>query len=85
MAAPLASASLPLMVPRQGEEVVLDESSLVNSPMLSYVRLIVSLIEGVEFSRREVLGLLRQALRQHRIGAGGGNDYLLSFRHLHPP
>ena len=37
--------------------------------MLPYVRMVVSLIEGVEFTCREVVDLLRQAMRQHSIGA----------------
>jgi len=75
----------PVTVEPQWEGVVLDESSLANSPMLPYVRMVVSLIEGVEFTCREVVHLLRQTLRQHRIGAGRGTDYLLGFLHRHPP
>ena len=50
------------------EGVVLDESSLAESPMLPYVRMVVSLIEGVELSCREVLYLLRRSneTTQHR-------------------
>jgi hypothetical protein len=80
-----ASDPLPAIVGRQMEGVVLDEPGLSNSPMLPYVRMIVSLIEGVEFSCREILGLLRRTMRQHSIGAGSRNDYLLSFLHQHPP
>jgi hypothetical protein len=67
------------------EGVVLDESSLAESPMLPYVRMVVSLIEGVEFSCREVLYLLRQAMRQHSIGARRRIDYVLGFLNEHPP
>ena len=67
------------------EGVVLDESSLAGSPMLPYVRMVVSLIEGVTFTCREVLCLLRQAMRQHSIGARRRIDYLLGFLHQHPP
>ena len=59
----------PVTVELRLEGVVLDESSLATSPMLPYVRMVVSLIEGVEFTCREVLDLLRQAMRQHSIGA----------------
>jgi hypothetical protein len=69
----------------QPERVVLDESSLARSPMLPYVRMVVSLIEGVRFTCREVLDLLLQALRQHRIGARPGSDYLRGVVHPHPP
>jgi hypothetical protein len=80
-----ASDPLPVTVEVRLEGVVLDESSLASSPMLPYVRMVVSLIEGVELSCREVVHLLRQAMRQHRIGARRRIDYLLGFLHQHPP
>ncbi|MDD4890851.1 MAG: hypothetical protein PHU85_13100 [Phycisphaerae bacterium] len=64
---------------------MLDESSLATSPMLPYVRMVVRLIEGIELSCRDVLRLLRQAMRQHSIGARRRIDYVLSFLHQHPP
>ena len=67
------------------EGVVLNESSLVDSPMLPYLRMVVSLIEGVELTCREVLNLLREAMRQHSIGACSKIDYLLGFWQRHPP
>jgi hypothetical protein len=76
---------LPAAAELQREDAVFDEASVANSPMLPYVRMVVSLIEGVEFTCREVVHLLRQTLRQHRIGAGRGVDYLLGFLHRHPP
>jgi hypothetical protein len=79
------SAPLPVTIELRLEGVVLDELSLARSPMLPYVRMIVSLIEGVELSWREVLDLLRQAMRQHSIGARSRIDYLLGFLHQHPP
>jgi hypothetical protein len=67
------------------EGVVLDESSVAHSPMLPYVRMMVSLIEGIELSCREVVDVLRQAMRQHSFGARRRIDYLLGFLHRHPP
>ncbi|MGO8748253.1 MAG: hypothetical protein ACLQNE_19935 [Thermoguttaceae bacterium] len=83
--APPASEPLPVRVAVRLEGVLLDESSLASSPMLPYVRMVVSLIEGVELSCREVVHLLRQAMRQHSIGARRRIDYLLGFLHQHPP
>ena len=80
-----ASGPLPLTVELRLEGVVLDESSLASSPMLPYVRMVVSLIEGVELTCREVLRLLRQAMRQRSIGARRRIDYILGFLHQHPP
>jgi hypothetical protein len=76
---------LPVKVELRLDGVVLDESSLARSPMLPYVRMVVSLIEGVELSCREVLRLLRQAMRQRSIGVRRRIDYLLGFLHQHPP
>lgn len=65
--------------------VVLDESSLASSPMLPYVQMLVGLIEGIELSCGEVVRLLKQAMRQHSMGARRRVDYLLSILHQHPP
>ena len=80
-----ASEPSPVAVAPRHEELVLDESSLSSSPMLPYVRMVVSLVEGVSFTCHEVLDLLLRAWRQHRIGACGKIDYLLVFPHQHPP
>ena len=73
------------MVEPRPEGVALDEASVANSPMLPCVRMVVSLIEGVEFTCCEVVHLLQRTLRQHSIGAGRGIDYLLGVLHQHPP
>lgn len=83
--APHVKEPLPAAAEWQREEVVLDEASVAGSPMLPYVRMVVSLIEGVAFTRREVVHRLRRTLRQHRIGAGRGVDYLLDVLNRHPP
>ncbi len=67
------------------EHVVLDEARVASSAMLPYVRMVVSLIEGVEFTCREVVELLGRSLRQHRIGAGRRGEYLWGFPDRHPP
>lgn len=65
--------------------VLLDESSLTNSPVVPYLRMMVSLIEGVRFGVDELRGLLRQALRQHSIASRKRSDYVLGFLRQHPP
>jgi hypothetical protein len=82
---PAVSDPAPVTVEPRLEGVVLCESSLVRSPMLPYVRMLVGLIEGVRFTCGEVLCLLKQALRQHSIGAGPKGGYLLVFPHPQPP
>jgi len=79
------SDALPVTGELRLEGVVLRESSLAGSPILPYVRMIVSLIEGIALSRGEVVRLLRQAMRQHSFGARRRIDYLLGFLHQHPP
>jgi hypothetical protein len=80
-----ATGASPVTVELRLDGVVLDESSLASSPMLPYVRMVVSLIEGVRLTCREVFDLLRQALRQHRIGARRRMDHILGYLHQHPP
>jgi hypothetical protein len=53
--------------------------------MLPYVRMVVSLIEGIQLTCQELVGLLRQALRQHSLVIGSRIDYVVGFRHWHPP
>lgn len=79
------SNALPVTVELRLEGVVLDESSLAKSPMLPYVRMVVSLIEGIDFGCGEVLDLLRRAMRQHSIATDSRIDYALGFLHRHPP
>ena len=65
--------------------VVLDESSVTNSPLLPYVRMVVSLIEGIRLTCRELVGLLIRARRQHSFAWQRRIDYVLYFLHQHPP
>jgi len=65
--------------------VVLNEASLLKSRMLPYVRMVVSLIEGIEFSYQELVRLLRQAMRQHSIARRTRTEYVVRFLHEHPP
>lgn len=67
------------------EGVVLDESSVVHSPVLPYLAMVLSLLEGRPFRRHQVVTLLRQALRQHRIANRSRREYVLRFLHQHPP
>jgi hypothetical protein len=67
------------------EALVLDSSSVVTSPMLPYVRMLVSLIEGVQVSMKELRIWLCQVLIQHSIARRRRADYVLAFLHQHPP
>ena len=67
------------------EDVVLRASTLSTSPMLSYLRMLVRLLEGVAVSPRQLVERLRRALRQRSIAFRSRCDYVLAFLHQHPP
>jgi hypothetical protein len=67
------------------EGVVLRASSLSKSPLLPYARMLVRLIDGIEWDPREFLELLREAVRQRGFARRNRRDYVLSFLHQHPP
>ncbi len=76
---------LSVKVELQLDGVVLDDSSLVNSRILPYVRMVTSLIEGIYIDLNEILAALQQAMRQHSIATRSRTDYALCFLHQHPP
>ena len=65
--------------------VILDESSVVNSPMLPYIRTLIWIIDGIRLSHVEVAGWLRQVLRQRSMACRPRREYVLRFLHQHPP
>jgi hypothetical protein len=67
------------------DDVILRESTVINSPVLPYVRMIVRLIDGIHVSIKELVELLLRSMRQHGIVYQGGVDYRLRFLHQHPP
>ena len=46
------------------EGFALDEATMVNSPMLPYLAMVASVIEGRVISREELLRVLRRSMRQ---------------------
>jgi len=82
--APVSPAKLP-EVPkarRLEPEPVLAQR---NEPVVEYVRMVVSLIEGRRVDRREVLEMLERVLRQHRLGRRRKIDHTLAWLNEHPP
>ena len=69
----------------QLEDLVVSESTLRTAPLLPYVGMIVSLLEGIHLHRHELLELLLRSLRQHSIAYRTRTDYVLRFLHQHPP
>jgi hypothetical protein len=65
--------------------VILDESSVVQSPLLPYIRTLLWMLEGIGMSHVEVAGWLVQVLRQRSMASRPRRDYVLRFLHQHPP
>jgi hypothetical protein len=67
------------------EGLVLDEASVVNSPMLPYVRMVVSLIVGKSISKDQLVEELLQIVRQRSIDNRTSTQYVSHFLDQHPP
>jgi hypothetical protein len=67
------------------EGLVLDEPTLVNSSVLSYLAMAVSLIERCPIGREQLLQLLRRSMRQRSIGSLTPRQYVLRYLQQHPP
>jgi len=67
------------------EGLLLDESTLLNSPILPYVRMVASLIERRTISRDELLAALQRSLRQRSFDRRPRREYVLHYLHEHPP
>lgn len=67
------------------EDLVLDDSTLANSPVLPYVQMVASLIERRTISRAELIAALRQSMRQRSFDRRPRREYVLRYLHQHPP
>jgi hypothetical protein len=65
--------------------LVLDEASVVNSPILPYVRMVVSLIVGKSIGKDQLVQELLQIMRQRSIDNPTGPRYVSPFLDQHPP
>ena len=63
----------------------LDEATLVNSPMLPYLAMVASLLEGRRICPAELLQTLRKSLRQRSFDSLPRREYVLRFLNQHPP
>jgi hypothetical protein len=64
---------------------LLDESTLVNSRILPYVRMLASVLERRTISREELLAALRTSMRQRSMARAPGREYVLRYLNQHPP
>jgi len=53
--------------------------------LVSYLAMVISLVEGRRVSREEVGELLSRVVRQHSIGRERRIDYVVRFLNEHPP
>jgi hypothetical protein len=63
----------------------LREATLVNSPMLPYLAMVASVIEGRTIRCKELLQILRQSMRQRSFDRLPRREYVLRFLNQHPP
>ncbi len=61
------------------------EVDALKAEVVSHVRMAASLIEGRQVSRREIVAMLRRALKQRRLGRRRRFDYLVSRLNKVPP
>ena len=78
-------AELSVAIELDLEGAILDESSVFNSPMLSYIRTLIWIIDRIRLSQAEVAEWLRQVLRQRSMACRSRREYVLRFLHQHPP
>ena len=67
------------------EGFVLDEATLVNSPMLPYLAMVASILEGREIRLEELLDVLQETMRQRSFDRLSRREYALRFHNQHPP
>jgi hypothetical protein len=84
-AAPDLTIDLATDLTVQLDRFVLDEATLVNSPVLPYLLLIVHLLDGGRLTREELLAALRPSMRQRSIGRRPRREYVLDYLNQHPP
>ena len=67
------------------EAVRLNEARVKNSPMLSYLRIVASVIEGRTIGRDELVQALLTTMRQRSLSARPRTTYVLDYLNRHPP
>jgi len=63
----------------------LDEVTLVKSPVLPYLAMIATVLEGRRIGITELLQVLRRSMRQRSFDRLPRREYVLRFLHEHPP
>lgn len=61
------------------------ESLGLSGETVSYLQMVVSLVEGRRVSRDEILEMMARVLRQHSIAHRSRRDYFVWYLNKHPP
>ena len=67
------------------EGFAVDEATLVNSPLLPYLAMVASVLEGRSIGAEELLHVLRASMRQRSFDRRPRREYVLRFLDQHPP
>lgn len=65
--------------------LTLDAATLASSPLLPYLAMVVTVLEGRVMDREQLSALLRQRMRQRSIGRWAHREYVLHQLNQHPP
>jgi hypothetical protein len=65
--------------------ITLDEATLAGSPMLPYLAMVATVIEGRTIAPEELLHMLRRSMRQRSFDRLPRREYALCFLDRHPP
>jgi hypothetical protein len=63
----------------------LDEITLANCSMLSYLAMVATVLEGCAIGVGELLHVLRRSMRQRSFDRLPRREYVLGFLNQHPP
>ncbi len=80
-----ASDELPADMQLVLDGIVLTPQIITASGALSYLTMVIGLIEGRSISRSDLVAHLLQLLRQHSMAYRSRRDYVLGFLQQHPP
>jgi hypothetical protein len=67
------------------EAVRLNEARVKNSPLLSYLQIVASVIEGRAIGRDELIQALLTTMRQRSLNTRTRTTYVLDYLNRHPP
>jgi hypothetical protein len=63
----------------------LHEATLVNSPLLPYLAMVATLVEGRTIRGRQLVGVLLRSMRQRSFDSLPRREYVLACLNQHPP